>query len=197
MNINKTFSLVFVFSIFLFSISCSDSKSEFSKNEIESAPSQIVEQKENKSTPSQTVKQFFQIEQKDKANLITVSPNVYYECLYETPEQCFEKRKAKEIQNKSERKPTLNGEGISMGEKEVSLLVRGMSNGITNERVVLTNIESVWVNDNEARVRVNINSNGLKLTRDILLYKEKDQWQIFEFVDVNQYINFAPPINYI
>ena len=176
--------VAFVLSFVFMFASCSDSDEN------------IAEKNKNVVSPSETVKDFFQNERKvnedDIAKLIRAYPESYVECLFNTLEQCKEKR----IKDAQKPKRNSNSEDVLTIDRneEPNIIVKGMSNAVINNKVKLDSISSEWTNGNEARVRTNINSNGTHITRDILLYKENDDWKIFAFVDVDDSEYFAPPI---
>jgi hypothetical protein len=149
-------------------------------------------------SPSDSLKLFFDkssVGDESVKDLITTHPNQYFECIYETPEECKIKReKNKEISKNTKNSPNV-AKGISLGTREISILVRAFSKGIKEQKVTLTEIKNEWIKNDEARVRVYFVSNGRNYEKDFLLFKENDKWKLFEIIEKDDDINFASPVS--
>ena len=179
------FILVTVFGI---SLQIGTNTQPVNKSEISKSPSEVVE------TFVQTalVRDFNSIK-----DMIRPYPNQYLECLYETLEECRAVRnKNKSRQNVINEKNLKIGRGTSIGKPVTSLIVEKFAEAIADEKIVFNGIESEWIVDNEARVRIrtSFNSGVQAEDMDFLLLKENEKWKIFELIDKGKETNFALPL---
>jgi len=150
--------------------------------------------KEITGEPSDTVTAFFKSSEETEVtdSLVRSYPDRFVECLFMTPEDCLSRRQKKQISNQKSEENSKTGRVISIGTPEVSLLVKDYQQKIQSNRIALKQIKSEWTTNDESRVRVELDIEGKKVIKDLLLFKET-KWQIIEIANENQYPNYAQP----
>lgn len=116
-------------------------------------------------------------------------PDIFVECLLKTISECSEKRqKSKQLNSRNSNLPNV----IDSEKTEISLNVKRFSKKIASESIVFKREISEWIINNEARVRVEVEIDGVRKVQDFLLYKD-ESWKIFEIVRENEHLYFASP----
>jgi hypothetical protein len=139
-----------------------------------------------------TINSFFTPSAKEELtdSIVRSYPDRFSECLLMTPEECFDKRQKKQSSDFKEK--SNDSQVILIKDSEISILIKSYQDKIKSNKIILDQIKAVWIANDESRVRVELKIEGKKITKDLLLFKEK-RWQIIEIANENEYPNFAQP----
>lgn len=123
------------------------------------------------------------------SSLIDNTPEIYFQCYYETIHECEEKKKYTEEDSKSQK---LKVKAVFEDNTVMENLTVKFPKAIFQKRWQSFAIINQWQKNDEARVRVTIRNDDLIITKDILLYKSLEDWKIFRFVEQGEREAFAP-----
>ena len=144
--------------------------------------------------PSDTVIKFFQPSEKieETNSLVRPYPERFVECLFMNSEDCSIKRLKKQKSSQKTEENSNMSRVTSMGENELSLLIKDYQQKVQSNQILFNQINSVWIVNDESRVRVELEIKGKKVIKDLLLFKEK-RWQIIEIANENEHLYYAQP----
>ncbi|HVE56685.1 MAG TPA: hypothetical protein VNB22_07645 [Pyrinomonadaceae bacterium] len=151
-----------------------------------------VTEKQERTAPSDVVTAFFQAAGNSESleEFERPYPDSFTECLLKTPSECAEeKQKSQQLNPTGESKLPR----VVVSEKpEVSILVTRFSKKIASKSIILKRKIFEWTKNNEARVRVEVEINGISEIKDFLLFKDT-KWRIFEIAREDEHPNYATP----
>ncbi len=142
-------------------------------------------------SPTAVSTRFFDrsIGKKARDSLTGPSPESFRECVMLTVEDCRKQRETAAVRRS---KPASTEELVFdlKSPREQSVSVGFYIESLEKGKVKLVRVVSENTAGAEARVRVDIDFGGERLTKDVLLFKESD-WRVFEIVSVGDHVNYA------
>lgn len=148
-----------------------------------------------------TVKDYWDFSSKGDYQKITkltgYAPSIFYTCYFDEIEKCNTKKRVIKDDNKkpsvSQDKNIVEMDSTYMQSFSISIIREKIPQAIFEGKWHFYSVEKYWIYDNEARVRIMVNSHGGRFYRDVLLFNKEGRWKIFRFLEINERKAFAPP----